>query len=305
MDGKIRRVAVMGAGTLGVQIALMAAYYGNQVKTFDPDHKSFARVLQLIRQRIANSGRKTLPPFENLDEGAGKIQKCASLEEAVADSQLVIEAIPERLEAKREVFQKIDRLAPRGAIFATNSSSIPVSRIESATTRPEKCLNIHFYSPDLGRNIVDLMGGTQTSMETMEAGEEWILSIGCLPLKVKKELFGFCYNRIWRAIKREALHMWAGGYVDFKDIDRAFMIWNGVSQGPFALMDQVGLDVVYGIEMIYYNESQDPKDYPPEALKEMVARNELGVKAHKGFYRYPNPEYKDPGFLKTDGLVNR
>ena len=300
MDGKVRKVAVIGEGTLGVQIALMAVHYGNQVKTFDPDEKSFARVLQLIRQRIANSGRKTLPPFENLEAGAGKVQRCTSLEEAVADSQLVIEAIPERVEAKREVFQKLDRLAPREAIFATNSSSIPVSRIESATTRPEKCLNIHFYSPDLGRNIVDLMGGTRTSRETMEAGEEWILSIGCVPLEVKKELLGFCFNRIWRAIKREALHMWAGGYVDFKDIDRGYMIWNGVSQGPFALMDQVGLDVVYGIEMIYYHESQDPKDYPPEALKEMVERNELGVKTQKGFYRYPNPEYKDPGFLRME-----
>ncbi len=298
MDGKVRKVAVIGEGTLGVQIALMAAHYGNQVKTFDSDEKSFARVLQLIRQRIANSGRKTLPPFENLEEGAGKVQRCASLREAVADSHLVIEAIPERMEVKRELFQKLDRLAPREAIFATNSSSIPVSRIESATTRPGKCLNIHFYSPDLGRNIVDLMGGTRTSRETMQAGEEWILSIGCVPLKVKKELLGFCFNRIWRAIKCEALHMWGGGYVDFRDIDRGYMIWNGVSQGPFALMDQVGLDVVYGIEMVYYEESKDPKDYPPETLKEMIERNELGVKTGKGFYTYPNPEYKNPDFLK-------
>jgi 3-hydroxybutyryl-CoA dehydrogenase len=92
--------------------------------------------------------------------------------------------------------------------------------------------------------------------------------------------------------------MWAGGYVDFRDIDRGYMIWNNVSQGPFALMDQVGLDVVYEIEMVYYEESKDPKDHPPEALKKMIERNELGVKTGKGFYTYPNPEYKDPDFLK-------
>ncbi len=300
MERKIRNMTVIGEGMLGVQIALIGAHYGYRVKTFDPDEKSFGRVLQLIRQRIANSGRKTLPPFENLEEGAGKIQRCRTLEEALADSQLVIEAVPEDLAIKRELFQKLDRLAPREAILASNSSSIPISKIEDATTRPEKCLNIHFYSPDLGRNIVDLMGGTRTSPETMDAGEKWILSIGSIPLKVNKELLGFCFNRIWRAIKREALHMWAGGYVDFRDIDRGYMVWNGVSQGPFALMDQVGLDVVYGIEMIYYNESQDPKDHPPEALKKMIERNELGVKTQKGFYRYPNPEYKDPGFLKME-----
>ncbi len=296
----IRKVAIIGTGTLGVQIALMAAHNGYQVKTFDPDGKSFDRVLKLIGERIFNSGRKTLPPFEDLEDGARKIHKCATLAEAVADANLVIEAIPEKLELKRDLFQKIDLFAPREAILATNSSSIPVSRIESATTRPEKCLNLHFYSPDLGRNIVDIMGGTRTSMETIEVGEKWIFSIGCVPLPVKKELLGFCFNRIWRAIKREALHMWAGGYVDFKDIDRGYMIWNGVSQGPFALMDQVGLDVVYGIEMIYFNESKDPRDHPPEALKEMIERNELGVKTEKGFYTYPNPEYK-----KTDFLTGR
>jgi len=298
MNGKIQKLAVIGMGTLGVQIGLMAAHYGYEVKAFDPDEKSLERVLNLIRARIANAGRKTLPPFENLEKSASKIQRCAKVEEAVADADLVIEAVPEKLDLKRKIFQNLDRLAPKHAILATNSSSLPISKIESATNRPEKCLNIHFYSPDLGRNIVDIMGGSKTTEETMKEGKRWIRSVGCVPLPVKKELLGFCFNRIWRAIKRESLHMWAGGHVDFKDIDRGYMIWNGVSQGPFALMDQVGLDVVYGIEMVYYNESKDPKDFPPEELKNMIKRNELGVKTEKGFYTYPNPEYKNPHFLK-------
>ena len=297
MESAIRRVAVIGTGTLGAQIAIMGAHYGHRVKAYDPDEKAFGRVLKLIRARIANSGRKTLPPFAHLEEAAQKIQFYPSLGEAVQDAQLVVEAAPEDLVFKRRIFADIDSRAPREAILATNSSSIPVSRIEGATRRPEKCLNIHFYSPDLGRNIVDIMGGSQTSPETMEAGEGWIRSIGCVPLKVKKEILGFCFNRIWHAIKKEALHMWGEGYVDFRDIDRGYMIWNGVSQGPFALMDGVGLDVVYGIEMVYYNESQDPGDYPPRALKEMIDRNELGLKTGKGFYSYPDPEYKNPEFL--------
>ena len=92
--------------------------------------------------------------------------------------------------------------------------------------------------------------------------------------------------------------MWAGGFVDFKDIDRAWMIFTGMPYGPFGLMDIVGLDVVHGIEMVYYNESGDAKDHPPDALKGMVDRKELGVKAGKGFYKYPNPEYGGPDFLK-------
>ncbi|MBW6484790.1 MAG: hypothetical protein K0B01_01390 [Syntrophobacterales bacterium] len=298
-DRVFQRVAVIGTGTLGVQIALMAAYCGEKVKVFDPDKGAFTRGMDLIRQRIANSARKTLPPFENMAAQARKVQRCASLEEAVCDAELIIEAVPEKLGLKRKIFEQIDGLAPPDSIIATNSSSIPVSRIESATKRPERCINIHFYSPDLGKNIADLMGGTSTSPETMAAARRWLLAIGCVPLTVKKELPGFCFNRIWRAIKRESLHSWAGGYVDFRDIDRAYMIWNGVSQGPFALMDQVGLDVVYGIEMVYYNESGDPQDHPPDALKEMIDRNELGVKTGRGFYTYPDPEYKERDFLQA------
>jgi 3-hydroxybutyryl-CoA dehydrogenase len=298
MSGVIKKVAIIGTGTLGAQIALMASYYGGEVKTYDPDEKSFERVLTLIKVRVENSGRKTLPPFMDLESGARAIQRCKKLDEALQGVELVIEAVPEDLDIKRQMFRQLDLLSPPNAILATNSSSIPISRIESATARPEKCLNIHFYSPDLGRNIVDLMGGTKTTTATLEAGEKWIRSLDCVPLRVNKEILGFCFNRIWRAIKRESLHMWAGGYVDFRDIDRGWMIWNGVSQGPFGFMDGVGLDVVYGIEMTYYRESQDPKDHPPEALRKMIKRNELGVKTGKGFYSYPNPEYKNAAFLK-------
>lgn len=241
-----------------------------------------------------------MPAFTHMDEAAKKVKRCGKLADALEGRQLVIEAVREDVAVKREVFGKIDALAPPGAILATNSSSIPISRIENATSRPEKCLNIHFYSLDLGRNIVDIMGGTKTSPGTLAAGERWIRAIGCIPLTVKKENLGFCFNRIWRAVKRDALHMWAEGYVDFKDIDRGWMVWTGMAAGPFGFMDNVGLDVVYDIEMVYYNESKEPRDFPPAALKEMIDRHDLGVKTGKGFYRYPDPEYRRPEFLKGE-----
>ena len=113
------------------------------------------------------------------------------------------------------------------------------------------------------------------------------------------DYLGFCFNRVWRAIKRETLYMWANGFVDFKDVDRAWMIFTGMPLGPFGLMDNVGLDVVYDIEMVYYHESEDPKDHPPEALKSMIGPNELGVKTGKGFYAYPDPEYTKPEFINN------
>jgi 3-hydroxyacyl-CoA dehydrogenase len=289
MKPKIRKVAVIGTGTLGTQIAVHSAYHGYDVSAYDADPRSMGKVLRIIQMRIANSNRKPAIPLREIERQAKKIKISSTIEEAVRRADLVIEAIPENLKLKLRIFKVIDQSAP----------SIPVSRIENATHRPEKCLNIHFYSLDLGRNIADVMGGKKTTRQVLQAGKEWVRSIGCVPLTVKKELLGFCFNRVWRAVKRETLHMWAGGYVDFKDIDRGWMIWTGMSQGPFGIMDAVGLDVVYGIEMVYYNQSKDRRDYPPPALKKMIERNHLGVKTGKGFYTYPNPEFKNPKFLKA------
>lgn len=298
MSYKIQNVAVVGTGVLGTQIAIQAAFHGCDVTTFDINPASFDQMLGIIHARLRNSGRTPLAAFAHMDEVAKRVKRLANLADALEGRQLVIEAVREDVTVKREVFGQIDALAPKQALLATNSSSIPVSRIESATGRPEKCLNIHFYSLDLGRNIVDLMGGTKTTPEALAAAEQWIRAIGCIPLRVKKEILGFCFNRIWRAVKRDALHMWAEGYVDFRDIDRGWMVWTGMAAGPFGFMDNVGLDVVYDIEMVYYNESGDPRDFPPAALKEMIDRGELGVKTGRGFYRYPDPEYRRPEFLQ-------
>ena len=298
MEEKIRKVAVIGTGLLGTQIAIQAACFGYEVSAHDPDEGSFNRVQQNLKAAMKISGGEPIVPMEDWKKAANKVKFCKELEEALRDADIVIEAVPEDLELKRKVFERLDALASRGAILATNSSSIPISKIESATARPEKCLNIHFYGLVRGMNMVDIMGGTKTTAETMEAGKAWIRSIGCVPLTVKKEILGFCFNRVWRAIKRETLYMWAEGFVDFRDIDRGWMIFTGMTQGPFGLMDNIGLDVVYDIEMVYYNESKDPKDHPPEALKAMVDRNELGLKTGKGFYTYPDPEYCRPDFLK-------
>jgi 3-hydroxybutyryl-CoA dehydrogenase len=174
---------------------------------------------------------------------------------------------------------------------------MPVSRFEKDGGRPEQVLNIHFYFPMQGVNMVDIMGGTRTRPDVMEKGIAWIKSIGFVPLTVKKELLGFCFNRVWRAIKRETLYMWGNGFVDFMDVDRAWMIFTRMQEGPFALMDKVGLDVIWDIEMVYYNDSKDPKDHPPRALKDMIDRGELGVKSGKGFYTYPDPTFLRPDFL--------
>ena len=297
MPQKIGKLAVIGLGTLGTQIAIQAAYYGCTVRGYDQDPEIFPKTIQKVKGMMKFLGKGPTMPAEEWEKAAGKVKVVNDLSEALKDANLVIEAIPEKLELKRKVWGQIDSLAPKNAFLATNSSSIPVSRIESATLRPEKCLNIHFYQPAIGWNIVDVMAGTKTLPEAIESATDFIRSIECIPLAVKKEILGFCFNSVWRAIKKQTLYMWGNGFVDFRDIDRAWMVVFK-STGPFAMMDLVGLDVVYDIEMSYHNESKDPRDIPPQAFKDMIERKELGVKTGKGFYTYPNPEYTKPDFLK-------
>ncbi|MGQ9679966.1 MAG: 3-hydroxyacyl-CoA dehydrogenase family protein [Candidatus Bathyarchaeia archaeon] len=220
-----------------------------------------------------------------------RISEASSMDEAIKDADLIIVAVPENLALKQRVFKEIGQTAHTEAILATNSSSIPVSRLEESSGRPERRINLHFYSPLRGTNMVDVMGGTRTLPEVMDFCIAWVRSLGSIPLTVKKKIGGFCFNRIWRAVKKEALHLWANGYMDFRDIDRAWMIFTGMRVGPFGLMDSGGLDVVYDIETVYYEESGDPLDRPPQVLKALVDRGDLGVKAGRGLYTYSNPEY--------------
>ena len=299
MAQKIRKVSVIGVGTLGTQIATQGASYGYDIRVYDKDPEIYQKTLRKLRESIKTAKREPTLPFGEWEKAAQKVKQCRDLSGALKDTDLVIEACHEKLDLKRKIFAQIDSLAPEGAILATNSSSIPISKIESATKRPEKCMNMHFYQMAFGLNIVDIMGGRKTTAETIEAGHQWVRSIGCIPLTVKKEILGFCFNSVWRAIKRQSLYLWAEGYVDFRDIDRAWMVFTQMSQGPFGLMDQVGLNVIYDVEMVYYNESKDPKDHPPDALKTMIERKELGMMTGKGFYTYPDPEYAKPDFLKV------
>ena len=293
----LRRVAVIGTGILGCQIAMLASFRGYSVTVFDVEASAFQKTFEKIRADFHSKGIDPIIPWDQWDTCAKAIDPVIDMGEAVRDAELIIEAVPENIELKKEVFRQIGEKAPERAILATNSSSIPVSRLESSSGRPEYCLNIHFYFPLQGTNMVDIMGGTQTLPEVMDKGVAWIRSLKFIPLTVKKELLGFCFNRVWRAIKRETLYMWGNDFVDFRDVDRAWMVFTGMKEGPFALMDKVGLDVVYDIERVYYQDSKDPKDHPPEALKEKIKNGELGVKSGKGFYTYPDPEYLSPEFL--------
>ena len=298
---KIEKVAIIGAGTLGAQIAMVATNSGYDVTVSDPTAGAFDTTIDKLYADLKDRGiNPSNLPLDQWAKTRKKIRQVQNNDDAAGDADLTVEAVPENLELKRKIWKQLGQAAPANAIMTTNSSSIPVSHLEEASGRPERVLNTHFYMPLEGMNMADVMGGSKTLPDVFETGKSWVRSMGILPLTVKKELMGFCFNRVWHAVKRECLYMWGNDFVDLRDVDRAWMIAFGHhgGVGPFGSMDHVGLDVVWDIEMSYFNgEGKDPKVHPPEALKQKIDKGELGVKSGKGFYTYPDPEYMSDDFL--------
>ena len=293
----ITKVCVVGSGFLGTQIGVLSARSGYTVSMQDVSSDALSGSKKAVEgyiQEWTAAGDITEPDGDEIKQ---RMSYTVDLAEAVQGAGMVIEAVVERLDVKREVFKKLDELCDPGVVLATNSSSIKVSLIEDATRHPERVLNMHFYGHPWRRRILELMRGTKTTDEALEAAKVFSYSIGVKPLIVLKESTGFIFNRVWRAIKKESLTVADEGVASFEDVDRAWMSLYDTDMGPFGLMDRVGLDVVRDIEMVYYRESGDPRDKPPGILLDRISRGELGVKTGKGFYTYPNPEYLVPGWL--------
>ncbi len=296
-DKAIREVAVIGAGTLGAQIAAMSAASGRTVRLYDvapgAADAAQARLRELLAP-VAADGRLDW----DLDAVLGRIVPSPSLDQAVSGVDLVIEAVREEVHTKREVFTEIGRINP-GAYLATNSSSLPSSTLADVVPNPSRLVNLHFFSEFWIRSCVELMGCGQTSPETMEVLEDFGRSLGLYVAVVRGESKGFIINRVWRAVKREALAVVDQGHADPEDVDRLWAFFWGIDYGPFAMMDQVGLNVVADIEDSYIAVSKDPTDRPSAVLHSLVDAGKLGWKTGEGFYSYPNPAYGRPGWPRS------
>jgi len=293
-------VCVVGSGYLGTQIGVTCARHGYTVNMHDVSKEAL-----LSSEKAIDDYVREWVSVGDVSEDEGndirsRIRFHEDLAEAVHQAGMVIEAVVERLDVKREVFKRLDELCRDDAVIATNSSSIRVSKIEDATSSPHRVLNMHFYGHPWRRRVVELMRGTSTSDEVIEETREFCRSIGLYPLMVLRESTGFIFNRVWRAVKKECLRVVDQGVASFEDVDRAWMSLYDTAMGPFGMMDRVGLDVVRDIEMVYYEESGDPMDAPPGILLKKIERGELGVKTGKGFYSYPGPSYMTPGWLYGD-----
>ena len=278
-DIKNRPVTVIGAGTLGRRIALMFATRGGPVRIFDKSHQAGADARAYVEQHVAEVAA-------GIDGGEpGRVAVTDDMTEALLDAWLVVEAVPERLDLKKDIFGELDRTAPPDAVLASNSSSFASSEFIDQVQHPERVLNVHFYMPPR-QNAVDLMSDGHTDPGVFELLTSELPRYGIHPFIAHKESTGFIFNRIWAAIKREALEVVAEGVSTPEDVDDMWKINTGLAAGPFRMMDQVGLDVVLDIEDHYAQERPWTPEGPRELLRKYVDAGHLGVKSGQGFYSY-------------------
>lgn len=283
-DG-IRNVLVVGAGTMGHGIVQAAATAGHRVGLADVTDDVLQGALGKIRghlERMAEKGK--IEP----DEVSRVLERIVVNTDPIAlapDVDLVVEAIPEDLELKRELFGRLDDVVPEHGILATNTSSLPVSRIAAATRRPDRVVGAHFFNPVPVMALLEIVRGEATSDETVERVRAFGETLGKTPIVVR-DTPGFATSRLGVVIGLEGIRMLEQGVASAEDIDRAMELGYRHPMGPLRLTDLVGLDVRLKIAEHLHRELGGSQYEPPELLRRMVKEGKLGRKTGEGFYRW-------------------
>jgi len=285
----IKSLCVVGAGFMGSQIAAQAALHGYPVANVDVDRAILDRARESVAGHLRRRVEKGKLSQADFEAAMGRISYTTDLEAAAAGADFVVEAVIEDLDEKKKVFATLDRVCPPHAVLATNSSTIVNSLIAPATRRPDKVINMHFFSPALVMELVEVVMSEATSDETAEVTMELARRMGKTPVLLRREISGFVVNRILGVMTDEALRLYEAGIAHFKDIDMAVKKGLGHPMGPFELMDFTGIDVNYRVRMQRYRETGDPQDLPARTVREKYERGEWGRKSGRGFYDYPKP----------------
>ena len=280
------RLAVVGAGSMGAQIAQQAALHGIDVVLHDQGEDHLRKARASNQGHIARRVEKGRLSEEKAREALERVRETTDLREAAREADFVIEAVFEDLDVKRSIFHDLDELAPAHAVLASNSSTIGISKIADATRRPDRCLNMHFFYPVLVMDLVEVVRGPQTSDETMERGMALAREMGRTPVLLKKEIDGFIVNRILHAATQEAYRLLDADVASFEDIDAAVEKGLNWPMGPFRLGDFSGLDVTYNARLHMYRSTGDERYRPSPQLEAKVKAGKLGRKTGEGWYRY-------------------
>lgn len=295
-----KNITVAGSGVLGSQIAYQTAFHGFQVSVYDINDEA----LELAKERI----KKLKPRYqedlkatqEEVDAAYNRLSFYSDLAEAVKDADLVIEAVPERVEIKVDFYKKLAAVAPDKTVFVTNSSTLLPSQFAEATGRPEKFLALHFANEIWKNNTAEVMKHPGTDMQYFDQIIEFAKAIGMVALPLYKEQPGYILNSLLVPFLEAAQMLLVKEVSDPETIDKTWMIATGAPLGPFAILDVVGIRTAYNITLAKAEATGNEEFMKlAELLKrEYIDKGKLGRETGEGFYKYPNPSFAQPGFLK-------
>lgn len=295
----VKTIAVIGAGAMGQQIAMNTAIKGlssgYRVILCDSFPAALEKAEKWADSYLAGRVAKGRLTQETVDRVKANLTITGDVDGAAEQADLVVEAIIEKLEAKRELFQRISKICKPDAVLATNSSNIVSSKLADVTEHPERLLNIHYFNPALVMELVEIVRGPHTGDEAVEIARTFAVNTGKSPIILNKEIAGFVANRINAAVVHEALSLLEKGVASVEDIDTACEKGLNYPMGPFRLMDLTGIDVNYYVRVDRYAESHDPFDAPNPLVIEKFKKGEWGKKTGKGWYDYTDsktPEKK-------------
>jgi 3-hydroxyacyl-CoA dehydrogenase len=280
----MEKILVVGAGFMGSGIAQVSAHAGYQVHLVDISASIMEKALRNIRWSMEKLEEKGL-----LNDPAEKVLGRISLEEDLSCASRVdwvIEAVLEEEEVKRRIFRELDRVAPKETPLATNTSTIPVTRLAENTSRPERVLGLHFFGPVPLMGLVEVVKGEKTSQDVFARGIAFVRSLGKIPVQVKRDIPGFVMNRIFSAAFREAVDLVDQGIVTPEDVDVGMRLGYGWNAGPFEIADNAGLDTVARVGQTMKALGAGHLAPGSDLIERMVAKGHLGRKTRRGFYRY-------------------
>jgi 3-hydroxyacyl-CoA dehydrogenase len=297
----IRRVTVAGAGILGTQIAFQAAVHGFDLCVYDINDSAIGAGRRRLESLKASYDEDRVASPEQTAVALARTRLTTSLTDALADADLLIEAIPERLDIKRSFYTQLQNVAPTTTIFASNSSTMLPSQLADYTGRPERFLHLHFATPVWRHNIAEIMAHPRTDPAVFEALITFSKQMGMVPIPLTKEQPGYIFNALLVPFLLAALELLVDGVADHQLIDKTWMIAKDAKIGPFGSIDQIGLTTAYNITRNIAEQNDGARAARVAAyLKErFIDTGKLGVDAGEGFYTYPNPAYLRPDFLTS------
>ncbi len=281
----VERITVIGGGTMGNGIAHVLAQAGGAVTLVDTDQDLLEKALTAIFKNMDRQVKKEIISAGEKDEALGRITTATSLEDGVGEAQLVVEAVPEKLELKKSIFTTLDEEAPADAILATNTSSISITEIAAFTKRPEKVIGMHFMNPVPMMKLVEVIRGLATDDETTQTVMDLTRALGKTPVEVN-DFPGFVSNRVLLPMINEAIFALMEGVADADAIDTVMKLGMAHPMGPLALADLIGLDTCLSILEVLHRDLGDDRYRPCPLLRKYVAAGWLGRKSGRGFFGY-------------------